>query len=277
MKLVFDIGGTHTRIARAEVSAEGVPALGVRVEYETPQNFSEAIQKMSKGLADIAGGEKPSAVAGCFPGKTDPKSGAITYAPHIQDWLGKSFSKELIAAWTFGPDTPLCIENDATLAALAEARLGAGQGHDIVAFVTVSTGIGGARIFRGQIDVSKDGFEPGHQIIDWKSGATLEDLVSGSGIKSHYGMEIQKITDQAQREEAAKILAAGIHNMIVHWSPDIMILGGPVIAVPPGIDLALVQKYVAETLHFKTVPPIILSRLYPDAGLIGAAIFAPNK
>jgi glucokinase len=49
---------------------------------------------------------------------------------------------------------------------LGEAVFGAGKGREIVVYMTISTGVGGARIVGGKIDASAMGFEPGHQIID---------------------------------------------------------------------------------------------------------------
>jgi len=152
--------------------------------------------------------------------------------------------------------------------------LGAGKGHAIVVFLTVSTGVGGARVVRGHIDASTYGFEPGHQIVEWQSGKSLEDFVSGKGIQARYGMEIQRITDAAARDEISRILAAGIHNVILHWSPEIVVLGGPVILKQPAIDLSMVRPYVANSLKFKTVPDIVPAMLSTDAGLIGAALVA---
>src|SRR4030066_415253 len=43
---------------------------------------------------------------------------------------------------------------------------GAGKGFNIVAFLTIGTGVGGARIVGGKPDANVFGFEPGHQIID---------------------------------------------------------------------------------------------------------------
>jgi glucokinase len=58
--------------------------------------------------------------------------------------------------------------NDATLAALGEQRYGAGRGVDEVLFITISTGIGGGIVTRGQLLLGSGGYagEIGHMSID---------------------------------------------------------------------------------------------------------------
>src|SRR6185436_9338463 len=47
---------------------------------------------------------------------------------------------------------PVYLENDAALCGLGEASVGAGQGSKIMVYLTISTGVGGARIVGGKID-----------------------------------------------------------------------------------------------------------------------------
>ncbi|MEA2715153.1 MAG: hypothetical protein QOG91_181 [Candidatus Parcubacteria bacterium] len=285
MILVFDIGGSRTRIARVDAvstDVQDVPSLSGRMEYETPQNFDEAVEKLNAGLQSQKGpGEEPAAVCGGFPGQHNRSDSVITYAPNLPQWVGRSLIGALRqkndGATGVPEGIPLLLENDAALAALAEARLGSGKGHAIVVFLTLSTGVGGARVVRGHIDSSTFGFEPGHQIVEWQTGKSLEDFVSGKGIQAEYGMEIQRITDAAARDQIGRILAVGLHNVILHWSPEIVVLGGPVILKQPAIDLSTVRPYVAKSLKFKTVPDIVPAMLSTDAGLIGAALMAQDS
>lgn len=283
MILVFDIGGSHTRIARVDAVSsdfQDVPSLTGRMEYDTPQNFDEAVEKLVAGLQSLKDpDEMPAAISGGFPGQYTRSDGVITYAPNLTQWVGRSLIADLRrkdGGMGVADDVPVLLENDAALATLSEARLGAGKGHAIVVFLTVSTGVGGARVVRGHIDTSTNGFEPGHQIVEWQSGKSLEDFVSGKGIRARYGMEIQKIADAAIRDEIARILAVGIHNVILHWSPEIVVLGGPVILKQPALDLGTVRPYVAASLKFKTIPDIVPAMLSADAGLIGAALLAAD-
>ena len=98
--------------------------------------------------------------------------------------------------------TKAYIANDTAIVGLGEAHAGAGKGSDIVVYITVSTGVGGARIVDGEIDRRAFGFEPGHQIIDidnsickkCKSGQ-LEDMVSGTATQHRFGVKPYEVED----------------------------------------------------------------------------------
>jgi glucokinase len=83
------------------------------------------------------------------------------------------------------------VENDANVAALGEHMFGAGQGSRDVAYLTVSTGIGGGIIANGQLLTGTIGTaaELGHMTIDWHGPrctcgniGCLESLASGTAI-----------------------------------------------------------------------------------------------
>ena len=80
---------------------------------------------------------------------------------------------------------------------------GAGKGEEIVAYIKVSTGIGGVRIVDGKIDRNILGFEPGYQIIDptgtlcpiCDSAGHLKSHVSGAALEARFNKRAYKITD----------------------------------------------------------------------------------
>lgn len=63
---------------------------------------------------------------------------------------------------------PVVVENDATAAAWAELRLGAGRGTSELVLVTLGTGIGAGLVLGGTLQRGASGFagEPGHMIVD---------------------------------------------------------------------------------------------------------------
>lgn len=82
---------------------------------------------------------------------------------------------------------PAVLENDCDAAALAEARLGAGQGQRVVFYVTVGTGIGGGLVIDGQLyragghgSAEIGHMRPGPQADHAEQ--TVESLASGWGI-----------------------------------------------------------------------------------------------
>ncbi len=267
MYLVFDIGGTNMRVAtsidrKTLANTKVVPA---------PQDFEQGIQTLKQLADELSGGQKIEAVAGGVTGALDKDKSTQLTSPHAPGWIGKPLKAELEKLL----NSPVYLENDAHLAALGEASFGAGVGKNIVAYLTISTGVGGGRVVSGKIDSNSLGFEPGHQIIvidgaicDCGGKGHLESYVSGSGIERIYGKKAQSITDPQIWDKVAKYLAIGLNNTIVHWSPDIVILGG---AVTKSLPLDKVNAYLKDVLTiFPTVPEVIEAKRGDSAGLYGA-------
>ncbi|TAN58722.1 ROK family protein [Patescibacteria group bacterium] len=186
---------------------------------------------------------------------------------NLRGWSKKPLAKELKKI--FG--APVLLENDAGLAGLGEAVYGAGKGKKIVAYLTISTGVGGARIVDEKIDKNAFGFEPGHQIVFLnKKFTTLENIASGTAIEKKYGKKPFEIFDAKIWDNVAKDLAYGLHNVAVLWSPDIIILGGSMMK-KIGIPVERVKFHLSKILKiFPKSPLIKKSKLGDLAGLYGA-------
>lgn len=267
MFIVFDIGGTNTRVA---ASKDG-KTLSTPIIYPTPQDFSEGITQLAETAKKLAEGVAIIGIAGGVPGPMDLEHTQILTAPNIKDWCNKPFKKELEERL----HTIARLENDTAMWGLGEASAGAGKGKDIVVYMTVSTGIGGTRIVNGEIDTSMYGFEPGHQILDPNGPLCgcggkghLEALIGGAAMEKRYGISPKEITDENVWEEAAHILAIGILNMCMFWSPRCVILGGSMMR---SISLPRVQFHIQSLNHIlPKVPEVRISTLGDTGGLLGA-------
>lgn len=173
---------------------------------------------------------------------------------------------------------PIYLENDTAIVGLGEAAAGAGVGSKILAYITVSTGVGGVRIVNGALDHGIQGFEPGHQIIDFKEpNKPFEDYVSGSFVIKTTGKHPREITDPAFWTPFAKTMAVGLHNTIVHWSPDTIVLGGSMMKVP-GISVDEVRAELQQISHiFPTLPEIKHATLGDIGGIHGALALVRQK
>lgn len=258
---------------RVGVSGDGKTVAEKKI-ITTPQRYKEGISELTKSAQELAKGEAVQAVAGGIAGVLSRDKSQLAFAPNLADWVGKPLQKDLSKA--LGVEVRL--ENDAALAGLGEAVAGAGQGYDIVVYLTISTGVGGARIVRKTIDERAVAFEPGQQIID-AGGAlcpecaeprTLENYVSGAAVAKRYGQAVTDIVDPAVWDMLAHRLAIGLNNTIVHWSPDIVVLGGGMMK-PGGIQLARVQYYLEEVATVKQmIPKLAVATLGDESGLQGA-------
>lgn len=269
MYLLFDIGGSHTRIAASSDRQTLTPPQ----IFDTPQNFHEGVSLIHNTASKMVVEGEVAAACGGVPGVLDPNQEQLLTAPNLAGWTNQPLKKTLEQVL----NTPVFLENDAALAALGEATKGAGVGFGIVAYLTVSTGVGGARIVDGRIDQKSSGFEPGHQIIDIQNfqPQQWESLISGQALEAKYHQKAQDITNPQVWEEVAKNLALGLHNLIALWSPQVIVLGG---GVMNKVDLQAVKTHLKETTTiFSTLPEIRKSQLGDSSGLWGGLIYLNQR
>lgn len=235
----------------------------------TPQDFNIAIKRFTDMAKKIAKGKKIVFCAGGVPGPLNKQKTEVLNAPNLPRWNHKPFAKAIAKALK----CRVILENDASLASLGEAVFGAGKNKKIVAFLTIGTGVGGARIVNGKIDKNIFGFEPGHQIIAENKGQsqTLESLIGGRALEKKYGKSAPKITSRIIWEKELKYLAFGINNIIVLWSPEIVVLGGALIIKSGQLGISKISAEIRqENKIFPKLPQIKKSQLGDLAGLYGA-------
>lgn len=280
MYLVFDIGGTKMRIATS-VDGEN---LDPPVVFSTPEKLEEATQKISEAVGQLAGGKKIEKAAGGIRGILNPEKTSLYYDQHLSAWVDQPIKKSFEDVL----GCPVFLENDTAMVGLGESVKGAGVDHEIFIYMTISTGVGGVRIVNKRIDESNFGFEPGHQIIDadgsiwfdkvafqrqgWRPGE-LESLVSGTAVKERYGKQPYEITDDKVWDDLSHLLAQGLANSILHWSPNAIILGGGMMK-SPGISIKKVNFYLSDILRrLHNLPTVKLAQLKDFGGLHGALWF----
>ena len=263
------------RLARSD---DGV-TFGDPIIIPTPKDFDAGMQAFKDGLNTLAKGEKPHRLAGGIAGPLDREKTMLLAAPNLLGWVKKPMQKALEEV----SGAPVHLENDTAMVGLGEAVVGAGKGAPIVVYMTISTGVGGVRIVNGKIDVSAMGFEPGHQIIDaggrlretsvGGQGTDFEGMVSGTSLTARYGKKPYELTDEAFWEEMARIAAYGVCNTILHWSPDVVVLGGSMMK-KIGIKAERVQEHLKGILHiFPHHPSVIHSSLGDLGGLHGSLAY----
>lgn len=240
MYLIFDIGGTKMRVA----ASSDLKTFKTPVVASTPKNFDQGMKAFKSLVEKITTGEPVKAVAGGVPGVLDAGKTKLIASPHLPNWKNKPLGKTIEKI----TGAKVIIENDAALAGLGEAAFGAGKDKKIVAYITISTGIGGARVTNCKIDKTSFGFEPGHQIVN-ASGSfkDLQSQIDGTALKKRFGRDPQKITDKKVWAEVAQYIAYSLHNITVFWSPDIIVLGGGMMK-NPAIKLNGLKQRLRKTL-----------------------------
>jgi glucokinase len=201
---------------------------------------------------------------------------------------------------------PTFVDNDATVAALAEAHDDDMRPiADIVVMFTVGTGVGGGIVIGGRTFRGATGAAPeiGHTIIgaELSSGApkadgfpqpasleyhaagrALDRLGLERGIGDGHAVVAAARTGDTDALEAMRILGeslgVGIANAINTFDPDLVIVGGGVstageLLLGPARESA--QRFVVKGVGTRT--QIRLARYGPQAGVRGATLLAGQE
>lgn len=268
--ILFDIGGTKTRVA----VSQDLKTLSETKSFDTPTEFDDGIEAIVSAVKELT--KTPlSAISGGIRGQINDDKTSLLYDNVLTDWIDKPLAETLKRKL----HAEVYLENDAAVAGLGEAHFGAGKGFEIVAYHTVSTGVGGVKIERGLIDDYRNGFEPGHQVLDIDHTIlgedvepTLENLVSGASVEQRMGVKPYDIPQSDTIwDQLALYLAHGLRNTILYWSPDVIVLGGSMIVGDPRILLDDIISHTNEVLGANIECPLIVdATLSDEGGLYGA-------
>lgn len=264
---LFDIGASQTRIGTSD---------GEKIEntqiYPTPQSFEEGLNLLTDKFKSL--GEFPFSVGG-IAGPLNKDRSAITKAPNLPDWNDKPFLNE----FSRRTNSIVRIENDTALVGLGEAVEGPGKLFNIAAYMTVSTGVNGVLVLNKNIAPNALGYEIGKQIVDFDktydpTADDFEDLVAGSQFERRYGAKAHETSDINIWNEEAKLVSLGLVNLILFWSPEIVILGG---AVAKSIPMDTLIDNISQRLTIlDSLPQIKNAELGEFAGLWGALHYAKS-
>ncbi len=268
MFVLFDIGGTNTRVALSKDRQGFDDPIIEKTNHHPSQGPLHFINLIEK----LAGNKNIRGVVGGIAGTLNQEKNKLIHAPNLKSWEHYPLAATLSSHFS----CPVFLENDTALVGLGEAHHGAGAGYDIMTYITVSTGVGGVKITNGMIDESTFGFEPGHHIVDWKTKTTLEMLVSGTANAEKYKTNIIDIPQQAW-QELAEQLAIGIYNSNLFWSSAGIILGGSMITKKISIDIeAVITAFEKLPQVFNGKPDIKQATLGDFGGLYGALHLSKN-
>ncbi len=304
----IDVGGTNVVVGT--VAEDGSEAVGVVSEPTLPEQGADAvverIVKLARASIAQAKGKEIAGVGIGAPGPLDTKSGVVLLTPNL-GWTNMPLRDRVAQALGL----PATLDNDANCAIFGEWWRGAARGVDHVVGLTIGTGIGGGIILGGKIyhGASDIAGELGHMTIDWngrrcKCGnyGCLEAYASGPAIAARAieGIEagadtslpqyvqgdLSKLTAQVIYEaahdgdgyalevvrETAKILGAGVANIINIFNPQVVVICGGVTLAGDKLFLPLASE--VKRRAFK--PAVDVCRILPGAlpgtaGVYGAA------
>ncbi|GAB4338381.1 MAG: ROK family protein [Phototrophicales bacterium] len=251
-----DLGGTRIRAARLDQNLKILQ----RVETLTlaHQGLEPTLQRIQDQIRQVmTNADECLGIGISAPGPLNPETGVIVSPPNLPGWHDVPLGNVLHETFNI----PIFAGNDANVAALAEAALGAARGYRHVIYVTVSTGVGSGIITDGRLLLGKSGLaaEAGHmQMLVGERVSSLELETAGPDMAEQAKQRIKagehsalfemvngKIDqiDAATIGKAAQngdplalsivtrsgtILGLGIVNLLHLFNPEIVIIGGGV-------------------------------------------------
>jgi len=288
-----DIGGTNSRIALVDEGMNIVERTQFRTDAHDP---IPTIVRLSEALKEMAGDREIVGMGVSCPGPLDLINGKVLNTPNLHDtWQNFPIAGEIQKV----TGIPTYLENDANLAALAEAVVGEGRDCRYVQFLTISTGLGSGQVIDHKIYQGAHGY--GHEVAYaplWRNGPQhgkiypggVEAICSGTAITERAkkaGLDVQhagEVNDLAKQgnaaameimDDAKEYLANFISILIAITDPEIVILGGSVALKIPGfvqeVEDRVREKVLDELKPYVKVRP---STLNEDSGLLGAACLA---
>lgn len=286
--LLFDWGGSAIKYG---IWQQG--ALTDTAAIKTPASWPE----MKTLLLDICQRfQQRYAIEGVSisaPGSVDAQRGVIgglSAIPYIHHF---AIVDELTALFAL----PVCIENDANSAGIAEAALGAGRDYEHVLFVIVGSGVGGAIVDNKVLRRGSHRYAGEFGLMTLHDGQTFSELATAVAMARRYAQRVSLAADAVSgadvfrlaeegddiaRQEVAQFyhwMAVGLLNLQVCYDPDCLIIGGGISAsdkIFSGIKQRLADL-VNEKALTDFLPRVVLCQYRNDANLIGAAVNFEQK
>ncbi len=311
-RIGLDIGGTGIQIGL--VDEKGHILERSELVTDTSHPFSEQVHAMANCIQEMIDSSGYSlldiaSIGAGVPGVANQKTGEVIYCTNL-GWKHVPFREEFRKYF----DKPVFVDNDATVAGLAESVAGVSAGSSSSVFITIGTGIGSGIIINGRIWSGAHGVgsELGHAILELDGepctcgnhgcverycSATAIIRMAREQLTRHPESSMMlacegdlkkvnaRIVIDAAREgdptaekvfrRFIKALSQTVANIINVIDPEIIVLGGGV-ARAGSFLLDAVRNDFPNYILYKDLPcaHIELARLGSDAGIIGAAMLS---
>jgi predicted NBD/HSP70 family sugar kinase len=290
----IDITPTHTTVASCDLAGSVLE----REVFETHHDFEQTIRRAVSTATRLVG-KSPGKIEGVgvsLPGLVDPSTGRLVYVPYF-NWRDLDVGRRIGVA----TGLKVAVDNDANAAALAELWFGRAEVSEARDFIMVfiAEGVGTGIIFDRQIYRGEGGAagEFGHMVIGERAPVPCscggydcwEAFASGRAAVARYAA---LVGDEEARQssfahlidraldgegaacaaliETARYLGRGISNLIVGFSPEIVVVGGAITRaweLVSGILDDAVKRSIRRDLPAARLTP---STIGDEASLMGA-------
>lgn len=290
MRLGLDVGGSSIKAVALESEVEDLGTWSVPA--------SARAEFLLELVDELIGAHAPESLGVGVAGLVKWPDGEFVWGPHLgQMQLSRS---ELAHRYSM----PVAVDNDANMAALAEAGRGAGAGFGTVLVVTLGRGIGAGIVEGGAVRHGRSfAGEAGHiAMVDggqpcvcgrlgcWEttvSAVRMDEIAAKLGARTGEGLPVVSGAEWLRREADSGNLDAraaladlggwlgrGLTDLILVLDPDVVVIGGAG---------AVADRWLLEPAHRSIVsqlpgsptrqaPPLVVSHFGRLAGAVGAAI-----
>ena len=287
----IDVGAS--KIACGLISPTGQILSDVKIATDAKKGADRVIKNIVLAIEEISPKKEQRRIGIGMAGQIDIAKGTVVHSPNMKVLDGQPIvellSKEL------GKEYNIKIDNDSNCFALAENRIGVGQGTKNMVGLTIGTGIGSGLIIDGKL-YHGEGYaaEIGHMKLEnfgpkcnCGSKGCLEAFSSGRAIEKRFEeftthqKTATDIEEEALREgkgdamkvyqEAGKYLGLALANIIDILDPAMIVFGGGVgkSEILHKYAIAEMKKRVfLKNFHTK----VTRSNLGDKTGMIGAAL-----
>jgi len=311
----IDLGGTY--IKAGVVDDAGKLLSKVSIPTEAQRGRAVIISNIAKAADEARSAASLSwpqvaAIGLGSPGVFKPPEGLVHHCANLPDLQGKPLAGPVAKALGLR-DMTVALDNDANVAAFAEAWVGAGRERNTLVLFTLGTGIGGGIVLNGEVWRGAWGTagELGHQIIhpeepDHGSGTagSLEDFASATALVRRFREAVatgrrSRLAARLRRGEAitardialaakagdatcrrlieqtGRYLGIGVTNMLHILNVELVVFAGGMTAAG-----TMLLRPIRDEVRRRAFPlarrgvRILFSRLGNDAGLVGAAGYA---
>jgi glucokinase len=298
----IEIGGTKLQIVVGDSNGNIVEPS--RHSVNATEGADGIRRQIEITLRQVCQRLKPAGIGVGYGGPVDWQTGVVFCSHHVEGW--NNFP---LAQWIANlTQAKVRVDNDANVAALGEARRGAGRGRNPVFYITLGSGVGGGLVADGKIyHGAKPGeVEIGHVRLD-RSGVILESRCSGWSVDEKVrravaenpasllaraegapvGGEAKRLSPalaagdpEARRilEETAGDLGFGLSHVAQLFHPEVIILGGGLSLIGEPLRAAVekaLRPFVMKA--FSPGPEILLAGLGEDVVPVGALELAKGS
>lgn len=294
-----EIGGTKIQVVAGNLEAKILARH--RFAVDPSRSAAGILTQIKSAFDDLLQRFRPLSAAIAFGGPVDWRTGVTCRSHQVEGWTDFALAKW--AAKILG--AAVSVDNDANIAALAEAVRGAGTGHNPVFYVTLGSGVGGGLVVNQTIyHGAKPGeSEIGHVRLD-RDGTTVEERCSGWAVDKAIralcrerpksilagligetvGAEAKHLKPALGQGDvvAAQILGRlgedlgfGLSHVAHLFHPEVIILGGGLSFIGEPLRSAVACNLSRLTMEaFRPAPDIRLAALGEDVVPLGCLLAA---